>query len=412
MGGVNTKTCGVRTVIILFFILPVPATLGAQGKDPRRVSVLYTGDPYPGVTPYLSMKEDAFTLVTPIQASYIHYAGISAEDIKKSMRVYMARTYQDYLEKYDVMILSDSFMGVFTSEQVFWFRNGVLDHGIGLLMVGGWESFGGSWSNSPVEEVLPVSFPQDIWVSGSIKIEVTPEGYSNEFMSSLPYKPLPEYMRIGTDGNFVTQKPGSELLAQWKVSTMLYEDPPCYITWSIGKGRTYAMCHDWTPGGGWVMSRWDYYRDYSTNLMLYLAGRTLPSGPLEVHEYRNLVHSVAIGKAMLFSLMDFVESFGGNPGPIDKEITVLDSMVVDAQEYYLDHDFGGALAGAQAAMDKMKEIEKLSVRVKNEALLWVYVIEWLSVTGVSLLSGAMVWFMMVRRKFYREVKVTRFAEDL
>ena len=40
--------------------------------DPRRISVLYTGDPYPGITPYPAMVEDAFIDATPVQASYIH----------------------------------------------------------------------------------------------------------------------------------------------------------------------------------------------------------------------------------------------------------------------------------------------------------------------------------------------------
>jgi uncharacterized membrane protein len=402
-----------RTIAIIWLLsaLLAATALGSQGIDPRRVSVLYTGDPYPGVTPYLSMKEDAFTVVTPVQASFIHYAGISAKDIKKSMRIYMARTYQEYVEKYDVMILSDSFRGVFTSEQTFWFRDGVLDHDIGLLMVGGWESFGGSWTGSPVEEVLPVSFPTNIWVSGYIPIEVTPEGYENEFMSSLPYKPLPEYMRTGTDGNFVEQKEGSTLLAGWRVKAMQYEDPPCYVTWEIEGGRTFAMCHDWTPGGGWLMSKWDYYRDYSVNLMLYLAGRSLPSGHLEIHEYRKMIHDLAISKSMLYSLLEFVESFGGNSGPIDDRVGELDFMVSGAQGLYLDHDFTEALANAQEARAMMREIEALAVELKNEALFWVYLVEWLSVTGVALLSGTVVWFIMVQRRLYREVKVTR-SRDL
>ena len=396
--------------LILFCVLTASPVLAAQGVDPRRVSVLYTGDPYPGVTPYLSMKEDAFTVVTPVQASFIHYAGISAADIKKSMRIYMARTYKEYVEKYDVMILSDSYMGVFTSEQTFWFRDGVLEHDIGLLMVGGWESFGGSWQGSPVEEVLPVSFPTNIWVSGYIPIEVVPEGYENEFISSLPYKPLPEYMRVGTDGNFVEQKAGATLLARWRVKTMQYEDPACYVTWEVDGGRTYAMAHDWTPGGGWVMSRWDYYRDYAINLMLYLAGRSLPSGHAEIHEYRKLIHELVISKSMLFSLLEFVESFGGNSRPVDNRVGELDMVIAEAQEHYLDHEFSEALASTQEAMAMMKSIEALAVELKNEALFWVYLVEWLSVTGVSLLSGTVIWFVMVQRRLYKEVKVTRSSE--
>ena len=47
------------------------------------------------------------------------------------------------------------------------------------------------------------------------------------------------------------------------------------------------------------------------------------------------------------------------------------------------------------------------MRIKNQTLFWVYVVEWLSVTGVSLLSGFVVWTLMIRKKLYREIRVTR-----
>jgi uncharacterized membrane protein len=388
--------------------------LGASALDPRKVGVLYTGDPYPGVTPYISMKEDAFIVVTPVQGSQQHYAGITWADIHKSLRVYMPRTYDDYLAKYDVMILSDSNKRIFTTEQHFWLRNGVLDNGVGLLMVGGYESFGAGfgnpdWANSLVEEILPVLVPRagEDWVSGDSQqgIYVTESGYGNEFISSLPYDPLPEYMRAGTDGNLVVQKDGSRVLARW--NSPRHQDPPCYATWDIGEGRTFAMCHDWTPGGGWMMSRWDYYRDYSVNLMLFLAQRDLPQDYLVVHRYRQNIHTLAIGKSTLFSLMDFVESFGGSARRIDDAIGLLEAVVSEAKEDYLDQEFEAALGKSQDSLATLKEIEELALEIKDEALFWVYLIEWLSVSGVALVAGVVMWALMVRRTLYREVGVTR-----
>jgi len=391
---------------ILIAVAAVGGTaFGAEGVDPRKVSVLYTGDPYPGVTPYLSMKEDAFTEVTPVQASYQHYAGISGADIMKAIRIYMPRTYDEYARKYDVTIISDSSASVFSGGAIAWFGNGVAEYGIGLVMVGGNECFGKGWENTPVEEALPVSFPSYVWVSGYNKIEVL--DFTNEFIASLPFKPSPEYMRVGTDGNYFTQKAGSSLLARWITSSPQFDNPPCYVTWTTGKGRSFAMAHDWTPAGGWVMSTWDYYLDYAVNLMLYLADRSMPSDPGVVHQYRRLVHDITIARSTLYSLIDFVESFGGSAGTIDKEIIGMDDMVIDAKESYLSHDWSEALTKIEAAMNRMGEIEELAVKVKNDALFWVYVIEWLSVSGVSLLAGAVLWLLMIRRTLYREVRVTK-----
>jgi hypothetical protein len=60
-----------------------------------------------------------------------------------------------------------------------------------------------------------------------------------------------------------------------------------------------------------------------------------------------------------------------------------------------------AIAEAEAA-------EEEAVRVKNSALFWIYVIEWLVVTATLMISGMVVWGLMVRRRYFREVRSTRF----
>ncbi len=411
-GAAQDMKCDLPVCSLLVLSL-LPAGLSAAQKDSRKVYVLYTGDPYPGVTPYIPMREDALIEVTPVQGSRVHYAGISLEDIRKALRIYMPRSYKQYLF-YDVTILSDTNRPIFGPYLHSWPKDAVLDYGKGLLMVGGHESFGAilahadcTWLGDSVMDVLPVKIPLSgpLWVDGGARIEVTPQGFANPFIASLPYKPLPEYMRIGTDGNIVIQKEGSTLLARW-VSAR-YGNPPCYVTWDIGKGRTYAMMHDWTPGGGWIMSRWEYYGDYAINLMLYLAKRPLPADPLVAHKYRQLVHSLSVGKSTLYSLVDFVESFGGNARPVMKEMDVFDSIVKDAAEHYLNSDFSGALAKAQEANSKLKTMENLAIEVKNKALFWVYMVEWLSVLAVSLISGMLIWGLMVRRRMYKEVRTVK-----
>ena len=57
----------------------------------------------------------------------------------------------------------------------------------------------------------------------------------------------------------------------------------------------------------------------------------------------------------------------------------------------------------------LEEAEKEAVKLKNQALFWVYVIEWLAITGTAMLTGFLTWSLMVRRKLYREVKTLRFT---
>jgi hypothetical protein len=49
-----------------------------------------------------------------------------------------------------------------------------------------------------------------------------------------------------------------------------------------------------------------------------------------------------------------------------------------------------------------------AVNAKDRALLWVYIIEWLTVLGTSAIVGTILWSLMIRRRLYRQVATTRF----
>jgi len=40
-------------------------------------------------------------------------------------------------------------------------------------------------------------------------------------------------------------------------------------------------------------------------------------------------------------------------------------------------------------------------------MFWIYTIEWLAVTATLMLSGIALWELMIRRRIYREVEITR-----
>jgi len=48
------------------------------------------------------------------------------------------------------------------------------------------------------------------------------------------------------------------------------------------------------------------------------------------------------------------------------------------------------------------------MQLKDQAMLWIYLIEWSVVTATFALGGIVLWSLMVRRKLYREVQETRF----
>jgi len=380
------------------------------GQTASKVKVLYTGDPFPGQTPYIHMKAEPFLEVTPVQASRAHYAGISAQDIMRAIRVYMPRTYESLVRNYDVVIISDSNVDSFTATHRTWFRNAVADDGAGLVMIGGYETFGGvagnmDWGVTPVGEVLPVDTVGGVYEGG----KVTLLDLNHAFMRSLPWRAdLPFLIRY--DCNVVDAREGANVLAVVTLDGGFnkgYKNP-FFSTWEYRNGTVFAMTGDWTPGGGAVFLTWEYLPDFATNLMLYCAKRPIPENLDLVHTVRTRMATLAYRRIIITSLIDFVDKFGANPKRIFLALQEADAAGTEAADLYLMQEFDVAKEGAERALQLMDEAEAVADKVKNEALLWVYVSEWLSVTGTSLVCGFLLWTLMIQRRMYKEVAYTQF----
>ena len=50
------------------------------------------------------------------------------------------------------------------------------------------------------------------------------------------------------------------------------------------------------------------------------------------------------------------------------------------------------------------------MEVKDSAMFWVYLTEWCAITAAILISGVVLWGLMVRRRLYREVYTSRLGQ--
>lgn len=171
-----------------------------------------------------------------------------------------------------LLILSDYPAQQFSSElQQVAVRH--VEHGGGLLMIGGWESFhgfGGDWDATPLGSILPVeigmqddrmNFDQSAWLSPLIE---------HPILAGLPWETHPP--AIG-GMNRVTAKPGAQTLLEaqtfavtkapsggpsanaidnWSFS--LTEKFPALVVGEHGQGRTASFMSDVAPHwvGGFV----------------------------------------------------------------------------------------------------------------------------------------------------------------
>jgi uncharacterized membrane protein len=400
--------------IVLTGVVLQPVISREARRDPisMRIRILYLGGDAFTPSPYPTYVIDPLTFIVALTSM----GGKTQSEVDKKMRIYMPRSYIDLVEKYDLIIISDPVTN-FQSQYIQWLRDSVIEDGLGLLMIGGYGSFGGvpylesDWGATVLQDVLPVTCIHLGWDQGdqSVSQAGIMEVVDNEnlFITSLPFDDIGPY-GVFHGVNIVSLKQSSELLANYRKGggkrypLMVYEE--------IGKGSGFALCSDWTPYGGHDFLRWPYYPDFALNLASYITGNPVPQDLEAAHRARVLMQDYSGLLDTLHSVMAFVEKFGANIAQAEEMLLEIDSAQKAGKNAYMNADMDLAITELEKAMDELLTASDLIWKLKEEALFWVYVTEWLVVAGTGMICGFVLWTIMVRRRLYREIQTTHLSQ--
>jgi hypothetical protein len=97
----------------------------------------------------------------------------------------------------------------------------------------------------------------------------------------------------------------------------------------------------------------EYSIDVFINILLYSTGRSLPDDILVVHQLRNRYWHYNQEKALLYSLLEFVDRFGANTRTLEDEINEIDRLKEQSFDEYRIQDYESALASIDQATDMM-----------------------------------------------------------
>jgi hypothetical protein len=274
-------------------------------------------------------------------------------------------------------------------------------------MIGGNAGFGGGpelpWTPTMVQDILPVLCLEGEKALGRMEI-VKP---NHEIVQSLPLERRWDWM--SEQGvNRVDMRQDAELLAE-VIDNAGGERVPFWATWNIGRGRCFAVTGDWTPMGGLVFMRWPYYGDFAINLMMYVTNNPIPSDLETVHRIRSRYQDYRSTRNYLISIMEFSEKFGANMNSVGEMLVEADETYAGSLGFYMDQNFGESLGILEDAIDILLSASNRAVDLKNTAMLWIFIVEWITVTATFALGFFVVWTLMVRRRLYREVSQTRFV---
>lgn len=176
----------------------------------------------------------------------------------------------------------------------------------------------------------------------------------------------------------------------------------------MGEGLSEAFVFDWGGNGPEEFHRSEYSPIIMSNLVYWIARVPIPEDTSLLLRLRTMMTKYFSTRRYVLSVIDFAEKFNAN---MDKAETTLKETDDDRKEVinlYVSGDLDGSLEVLGRSLEALDEVSALALQAKDEALMWVYVIEWFTVSGTAMFTGVVLWSLMIKRSAYKEVGVTRF----
>jgi hypothetical protein len=189
---------------------------------------------------------------------------------------------------------------------------------------------------------------------------------------------------------------------------------PFYVSWEVGdvRARVSVVANDLDEPWWGSTYRGDpsanpYGGDLFLNMVYWSVGMEPITNIAIVHSVRVSYGDYLLRRAVTLSLVEFIDAFGASVGELEEDLNIVTEGRAEVRALYFEQRYEEAVTILDEMEGKMIEIEARAIELKERAFLWIYLIEWLAVTGTLLVVGFATWTLMVRRRLYREVSVTR-----
>ncbi len=324
---------------------------------------------------------------------------------KRFVRIYIPRTEGKLIEQYDVIELFDFVPYVLEPQHLQWMRDAVHDHGLGLALTEmGWYAItdwtgndAAAWMATVVYDAYPCDLVLNVQNRASAYMDIrerTP-------LVDLPgFEKTPMTVRAGH--GIEVARPGSVVHAVWRTGK---ED--AIVSGAYGLGRTVMIPMGWDNVPVETRNNWDCFGDFVLNHAYHLAQVKIPEDLAMIHELRENFARYLAERTMADWLLEFVSKFGANTRSVEAMLADLHREKEDAEDLYLQEDYSKASDAMAQVLQGFRRISDESVKIRRRALLWVHVTEYLAVTGTCILTSFLVWALMVKRRLYRDVSVTK-----
>ena len=391
-----------------------------RAGQPKLIEVLAIGATIAPATQIVSwLTDEPLTSVSQVPTRGFGEV-LSPEAYTRFVRLYLPRNY-DAMLQYDLFIYVGGCVEFITPTQTALLKSVVVEGGKGALAdLGGVSTEVNlieTWINSGIWEIFP-SDAVGVYASGDWWRAQRP--FTIRLLSDRENDPLEPFLPLGVEkivgnyGRLIIPQPGSTIYATMAGIVFLgYDEPPFLVAWDHGKGRTMLVAEffNWqwfrSPAEG---GQNEYSLDIVLNMLMNVLDRPVFQDVLLLHNARLRIGEYHQRYVMLISVLDFVEGFGANTGPIRGDLEEIQGLFDQAKAEYLQQNLEASISAMDAIIQRMALISGDAFALKDRALLWVYTIEWLAVSGTVMASGTLLYTVMLRRRMFREPRTTRFVE--
>jgi hypothetical protein len=385
------------------FILIIPLLPTAvEGGDVSQISGFLVGAMSPTITPFgaLFVEDPQFTY-----SGYpVRYPLASVDDRRRTLRRYYPRTRDELIDNFDVMVFCEARIEHMTPRQFhdldFAFREGA--------MVGA-ASPGLDWNAAFLSTILYHIMP--VWqydqYTENFPYRVVFRGERDPVFS--PFVELGVERIVGNNFHVMSARAGATIWADIQPKGL-----PWLVSMRPGGGNAGTMwifTGRFDPPWWGLMHRYSgrnpYAIDIAANIVFYSMDMPKITDIFARRQARAMLSSFKTSKLLVIHMMEWADNFGANILPLSERLTAVEEEAQEAMEFYVEQEYDATISFMDSMADGIIDITDEAVRLKNQALFWVYISEWLVVSGVSLSTGTALWHLMVRRRIYRAVGSTR-----
>jgi len=413
-------------VILVLLLAFLPPSLGEI--PPAKVLLLGSIGQIPLIGSWF--EADPLTYPTYVPAC-THLTNMDGEMIKRYIRLYFPRNYERLLE-YEYMVLPGVETAHFTQKQQNMIHDSILEEGLGAMQTRSVQSMASFLANEWADSIISEAFPND--ADAVVRQRFAWEHLRMRFVINTnpdippifkPYKNLEGVEPVLTPGTTCIAIPREgAVVTSYTVGNYpagypgTYPDPgfsvpgwmPHTMFWTYGEGTTWTH-HDMLGGDNyWQPAINPYVPDMILAEFIFATGRELPDDVMLLHRLRRKFLEFRSTRGFIYSLLDFIDRFGASTDTVVSRVAEISANSMEAEQLYLQGRYDGSREVMGTAILELESTREDAMRLKDQALLWTYLVEWIAVSGTLLLVGFATWTLMVRRRLYREVATTRLLQ--